>query len=394
MRISTSMIYNNGVQAFQNRSAEMLQLQTQFSSGKRVTTPSDDPLASASALVVSQAKSVNSQWAVNRGSAKDALSTLDTTLGSVSDLIAYIKERTIQAGNGSLGASDLQAIAIDLRARFDQMVAYANTNDPQGGYMFAGYRTDTQPFIGNLSSGIFYQGDQGSRAIQISDSRVIPTSNSGNDVFMNIPSGNGFFSTSGDSGNSGGAAISAGTVSGTYSGNNYQIVFTSATDYDIYDTTAGGPAVASGSYTSGDPISIGGVTVNVVGAPASGDKFNITAGGSTDIFSTLKDLIGALENSSGDAFQAQVGKAMGNLDSALENVLRVRASVGSRINEVQSLDSFGSQLDVQYADTISRLTDLDYAQASSDLVQKQLALQASQKAFVQTTGLSLFNYLT
>ena len=84
---------------------------------------------------------------------------------------------------------------------------------------------------------------------------------------------------------------------------------------------------------------------------------------------------------------------MDRLDKSLDNVLRVRASVGSRINEVQSLDSMGSQADIQYQSTISRLIDLDYAQASSTLAQKQTALQASQQAFVQTTGLSLFKYL-
>ena len=84
---------------------------------------------------------------------------------------------------------------------------------------------------------------------------------------------------------------------------------------------------------------------------------------------------------------------MDRLDKSLDNVLRVRASVGSRINEVQSLGNMGSQADVQYQTTISRLVDLDYASASSQLAQKQTALQASQQAFVQTTGLSLFKYI-
>ena len=41
----------------------------------------------------------------------------------------------------------------------------------------------------------------------------------------------------------------------------------------------------------------------------------------------------------------------------------------------------------------SRLIDLDYAQASSNLLQKSTALEAAQKAFLKTPGLSLFNYL-
>lgn len=393
MRVSTAMIYNNGTTGFQDRASELLQIQSQLASGKRVVSPSDDPIAAATALVVTQAKNVNAQWTTNQGTATDALGTIDTTLSSVSDLISYIKQRAIQAGNGSLNSSDMQSIATDLSARFDQMMGLANTNDPQGGFLFGGYRTNSQPFVGTESSGVTYLGDQGSRSIQVSETRVIPTSNSGNDVFVNIPGVNGSFTTAAAATNTSQATIDGGSVTGNYSGDNYQINFTSATTYDIVDSTSGTTVSSGNAYASGTQIAFGGIQVSVQGTPATGDSFSVTSGGSTDVFSTIKDLIGALQNDSGSALTTKVNQAMDRLDKSLDNVLRVRASVGSRINEVQSLDSMGSQADIQYQSTISRLIDLDYAQASSTLAQKQTALQASQQAFVQTTGLSLFKYL-
>ena len=51
------------------------------------------------------------------------------------------------------------------------------------------------------------------------------------------------------------------------------------------------------------------------------------------------------------------------------------------------------RLDAQYEATLSRLQDLDYSKALSDFARQQLALEASQKSFLQVSGLSLFNYL-
>ncbi len=392
MRISTSMLYSHGTQGFQSQASGLLQLQNQIGSGKRVVTPSDDPIAASSALVVTQAMNVNAQWTANRATAKDALSTVDTTLASVTDLVEYVKDRATQGGNGALGQDQLKAIASDLRARFDQMVGYANTNDPQSGYLFAGYRSNTQPFVGNVASGIGYAGDQGSRTIQVSDSRVLPTSNPGSQIFMNIPDVNGAFTTSAAATNTSSAMIDGGSVTGNYNGHAYQIKFTSAANYDILDVTSGS-TVSSGTYINGSQISFGGIQVSIGGTPASGDSFDIKSGGSTDVFSTMQDLIHSLENDSGGALNSKLTQAMDRLDKTLNNVLSVRASVGSRINEAQSLDAAGDQANVQYKATLSRLLDVDYAQASSDLAQRMTALQASQQAFIKTTNLSLFNYI-
>lgn len=393
MRVSTGMIYENGTTQFQNRAGDLLKLQQQISTGRRVVAPSDDPIAASSSLIVQQAKSMNAQWATNRGSATDSLQIVESKLSGVSDLIVYLKEKAIQAGNGALNAADRDAIAVDVRARFDALVGLANSNDPQGGYLFAGFQTDTQPFVGNIASGVQYQGDQGSRSLQISDSRVIPISNSGNEVFMDIPNLNGAFHTSAGAGNTGAAVIDDGSVVGAYSGNQYRIEFTAPGAYDVYDVTAGGGPISSGSYVSGTSIAFAGIQVSVSGTPAAGDTFSIDPGGYTDIFSTIQTFVGALENTSGGALNTQVTQTLGKLDKALDNVLRVTASVGSRVNEVQAAESVGSQADLQYASTISRLTDLDYAQASSDVSQKTSALQAAQQAFIKTTGLSLFNYI-
>jgi flagellar hook-associated protein 3 FlgL len=70
------------------------------------------------------------------------------------------------------------------------------------------------------------------------------------------------------------------------------------------------------------------------------------------------------------------------------------ADVGARSKEIDYLDSAGSDLDIQYASTLSDLQDLDVIKATSLYAQQQITLQAAQKSFTMMTGLSLFNYIS
>jgi flagellar hook-associated protein 3 FlgL len=76
-----------------------------------------------------------------------------------------------------------------------------------------------------------------------------------------------------------------------------------------------------------------------------------------------------------------------------DNFNTVRASIGSRLSEVDDLDSVGQNLDLQYNQTLSNLKDLDYASAVTTLTRQQSQLQAAQLSFTKISQLSLFDYL-
>jgi flagellar hook-associated protein 3 FlgL len=63
------------------------------------------------------------------------------------------------------------------------------------------------------------------------------------------------------------------------------------------------------------------------------------------------------------------------------------------MNEVDTVSSINSSVDLQYQQTLSNLQDLDMVKALTDLTSKQTQLDAAQKSFVSTSKLSLFNYL-
>lgn len=404
LRVTTGMIYDQGVGSIQRQTAQLLHTQQQVSTGRRILTPADDPVASARALEVTQSDRVNSQFLINQGAAKDALGLYENKLAAVEDLIIAVRTRAVEAGNGAFSQAELRDLATDLRSQFDALMGLANSQDGTGEYLFAGYKGDTVPFAGSVAAGVSYQGDQGERSIQISGSRVIPVSNSGDDVFMKVPGINGQFSTDPAAANTGQAVIDGGQVT-SYDGTTpYRITFAAAGTgftYTVEDVTvpAAPVTVATGQpYVSGQAIAIGSgsnaISVTLTGTPAAGDVFDITPGATTDVFTVFQDLIGALESGgTGNVFQNDLAQALDHLDASLDNVLRVRASVGSRINEVEALENVGGDLTVQYAQTLSRLQDVDLAKAVSDLTLQQTYLQAAQQSFLRVSQLSLFNFL-
>jgi flagellar hook-associated protein 3 FlgL len=439
MRISTGMIFDAGVNSMNRQTASLLQLQQQVSSGRRILNPSDDPVAAARALEVTQSKSVIAQFSVNHNNATSALGLEEAQLTSSNELMARVRELTVQAGNSSLAGSDRKALAFELRARFDEMLGIANASDGSGQYIFSGFMGATKPFGGSVDdilngNEVQYFGDDGQRRLQVSPSRYLEVSDSGNDVFKRIRNGNGYFVTdygrtnNAGAGNTGTGIIDGGRITDPAKWNvaankSYSINFSvdesinpPVTYYDIVDTTSGNSIFTDAApvaddfpnmrqFISGQPIMLQGLSVDlggsvtIEGQPVEGDQFSISPSSSQSVFATVAKLIGVLESSNVGAaggaakLSSDIGFALTNLDQANENILRVRAAIGSRMGEIDSLSSVNGELDLQYQQTLSQLQDLDYAKAITDLSRKQTDLQAAQQSFVRVSQLSLFNYL-
>ena len=423
MRISSSAIYDAGIRAMQQQTERLMQVQQQIASGRRIVTPADDPVAAARALEVSQSQAINTQFGTNAGSASDSLVLEESILGSVTGLLQNVRVIAINAGNPVLSANDRASLANELRGSYQELLGLANSTDGSGQYQFSGYQGGIRPFSESAAGTLVYGGDQGQRLIQVSPSRQIAVSDAGVDVFQRIPDGNGTFAALAVTGNGGSGLIDGGTTPDASKWNDpanskdYTIKFSvtgGVTTYDIVDNKLPGNSLLTGAapgaapyprtHTSGSDIDFSqvgppvfdfGARVSISGAPADGDSFTVKASTKQqDVFRTINDLIDLLQASpSGAALANGLAASQRNLDNAMENISTVRASTGARMRELDSVKNTGDDRALQYSQTLSALQDLDYAKASSELMQQQLNLEAAQKSFVKVAGLSLFNYL-
>ncbi len=407
MRISSNTVYEIGISQLGNLQTSLARTQNQLSTGRRILTASDDPIAAARALEVTQSEQINLQLATNRQNATSSLSQVELALGNVTGLLQDVKTLTVNAGNATLTDADRNSLATELSGRLDDLLGLANTADGAGGYLFSGFKANTLPFI-KTPTGAQYQGDQGQRFLQVGSTRELPISDSGNSVFEDNITGNGTFTTSASKvpPNTGSGIVSSGSVTNAaaLTGQNYSIAFTvvpgspPVTTFDVTNTTTNTPVSVGNAYVSGQPINFDGLQFDVRGIPANGDSFSIVPSTKQSIFTTLTDLIGALRApSSGATGQANLTNALNaahdNLNSSLDNALSVRSTVGSRLREVDALDSAGQDLNIQYKQTLANLQDLDYTEALSKFAQTQTTLEAAQRSFIKITSLSLFSFL-
>lgn len=305
MRVSTGMIYDSGLASIQNRTSSLLRTQQQLSSGRRILAPSDDPVAAARALEVTQSMAANKAQAETRNNLKSAAGIADAQLQSATDLLQRVRELTVQAGDAALSVQDRRSIALELRQRFEELVGIANAKDGLGNSLFGGFQVGNNPFAGSVEDGVRYLGDDGLRALQVSNSRLLGASQSGNDIFMRVPNGNGVFATGTQNDKSSNAShitfegLSAPLINPPVpgAGGNFEIRF--------WIDTAGGNAPSAAQ-------AIGTVDVTALAYPGAftvGDQFSVAIDGNPAVTVTLTApdiaspvaLVGAIQAAIGGA---------------------------------------------------------------------------------------------
>jgi flagellar hook-associated protein 3 FlgL len=403
MRLSTNSIYSMSMQSILRQQSKVADVGQQLASGKKIVTPADDPRAASQALVVSQASAVNAQFEASRTAARRSLSTEEAELDQVTSALQATTPLLVKAGNGTLSDADRNSIATELEGIYSQLLGSANAQDGNGRYIFAGHDGDTRPFV-EEAGGVRYQGDEGLQKLRVDASRMMATNDTGTAVFSSVTDSAQYVATA-EAGNTGTGVFTALNVADSSAddyGDGFSVSFSDdggQTRYTVTNTTTGDTVTADQPYTAGEPIEVGeSMRVSFKGAPEAGDSFVVARDRAEDnnILDTIAGVIDTLKNGTGtpvaDAkLTNTLNSAHRKVANSLDNVLTVRASLGSRLNELDTLDTVGESRALNYETTRSQLEDLDYVSAISEYSLAQVALQFSQQTFTDIQKLSMFN---
>ncbi|MCE7509955.1 flagellar hook-associated protein FlgL [Alloalcanivorax xenomutans] len=395
MRISTVTMFEQSMTSMNRQQADFMKVSQQIASGRRVVNPSDDSQAASQAVRVAQSLALTEQYGDARVSARNALSQEESVLNSVGDSITQAKTLILQAVNGTLSDADRDSAASELRGIYETLLGQANATDGNGRYLFGGYQDDSPPFVKN-GGGVDYVGDTQVRQQRIDASRLMPVSDNGEDIFQSVHTSAGYLARA-DGGNSGSLTFTGPDVVDVDDpdfGGAFTIEFADDGTDITYTVNGGAPQ----PYQEGEPIRFGGLSMTLEGTPADGDSIAVdkAADMDPDLFATFERALAVLENpASTDAEKAArtntLNNALRELDNGLDNVLTVRASVGARLNELDVVDTVAENRALNYEQTMSDLVDLDYVEAISEYVLRQVGLQAAQQSFMGIKGMSLFD---
>lgn len=185
MRVTNNMISYNFLSSLNKSLERQNKIQEQLSDGKAIHRASDDPIKTIRSLRFNTNLVQNEQYTQN---VKDALSWMETTDGVMSDLgsiMITMKEKVIQASNGSNPQSAVQTIGAEIDKLIDHVVTLGNTKIGDR-YIFSGQKDKTQPFT-RTGDNITYDGDNNKISMSIQPGAVDPTKDSvnltGYDVF-------------------------------------------------------------------------------------------------------------------------------------------------------------------------------------------------------------------
>ncbi len=397
MRISSAQIFLQGLASITNGYSSISKTQNQLATGKRITQAADDPIGVVRVATLGAAINRSEQYTRNASTLEGRLRLEEGAIESSINIIQRVRELAIRANNATETNESRAAVAVEIKQLREDLVQLANSADGNGNHIFGGFQEGSPPF--SLNSGVVtYSGDDGRRNLQIGPARYMSDRDPGSAVFMGVPDGNGSFTTTPGTGNTGTGSYNGSSVTNPalYTGAAYTISFTAPGSYEVLDSAS--TVVGTGSFTSGDSIAFQGVSVTIEGEPAAGDTFAIASGGKTDIFAELSNLITTLETSSGSpvsnaARNTNINQGIEGLDASLARLIGVQTDIGGRMRSVADQIELNADAKLQFQTLRSDLEDVDVPAAATLLSQQLVSLEASQAAFARVQNLSLFNFI-
>lgn len=174
MRITQAMLADSTLRNIQRTLVPMERAQRELSSGKRISRPSDDPLGAGLALSQRAALTASGGYLRTIDSALTWIGASDAALGSAVDVLQRAHELALQGANDALGSDQLQAIADEVQALLEQLVALGNSQ-VRGLRLFAGLQVNTDPMTLNPGppASVTYAGDPMPMVRQIDDQQSV-----------------------------------------------------------------------------------------------------------------------------------------------------------------------------------------------------------------------------
>ncbi|MCX7668203.1 MAG: flagellar hook-associated protein FlgL, partial [Atribacterota bacterium] len=305
----------------------------------------------------------------------------DSSLEKVVDVLQKIRVLAIQGANGTLTAEDRLAVATQVEEILKELVGVANSSSGDK-YLFAGTQTLTMPFT--LRDGqIAYWGDGASVLRAVDHSTILAVGVGGDEIFFR-----GFEVWSINPVN-----LHQGDIF-SINGVNVEIDASIGNLEDLVNRINNDPNLRSTVYAFSDgsrlflrsrtssPLEL----ADVSGTPL-GDWGMTNAGG---ILKVVQDLIGNLRANNPQMVSAE---DIAKLDQAINDVSRVRADVGAKVNRLENALRRFDDFALSFRDLLSRNEDIDLAEVVMLLQEYRSVYETALAAAAQVMQPTLLQFL-
>lgn len=177
LRITQSIMTNRVLRNLNTHTREILHLQDQLSTGRRVVSPSDNPINARRALSLRTLISNSQQYLDNISAISPQFQETSTSIETIYEYGQRARELALQAANGTYGPEQLNNIAAEIDQLLEGVLLTAN-HTTNGRYIFGGTRTDAPPYVATRDAGgqitsVGYVGNNEAIRMAVSDNATM-----------------------------------------------------------------------------------------------------------------------------------------------------------------------------------------------------------------------------
>lgn len=382
MRIADRMLFDQTTSNLQKNRSEMSDLQNQAATLKRVTKPSDDPLAATRVLSFRTEAKANEQFLRTASQAKAILDYTDQSLGELTNLLIRAKELALsQASDASGNENSRRVVAEEVEQLFHQSIQVGNRKLGDR-YIFGGYRTTASPFDANGN----YQGDDGEVRMPINKETWLAVNIPGSEIFLGKQK---LDHEIGDT-----SIVEPKDVEGLIKAEAHEISLKQqkAQNQQQQQGQQSNPAVRG-------PASIPGTNLGdkIEGESAANSQSNSLTGKGLNV-ATIKgtnvfDILNKAHISMKANDKAGIQDAIDDIDEAMSQVIMSRAKIGARMNTLDANVDSLRKLNIDAKEVASQLEDADQFEVVSNITKAEGTLQATLQTSSKLIQPSLLDFL-
>ena len=181
---TTAAFFDRSTQDIAALRAQANTLQGQISSGQKLGTASQDPVAAARLRELTRAQTLSATDTTTANRANADLTLADTTLQSFADAVIQAQGLATQAASAVFNTSQRASIGVQLSQIHSQLVQLANTRDATGNALFGG-QTSGPAYTLDAAGNASYTGTTSATQVSLGEGQSVTTSLTGPE-FLNF----------------------------------------------------------------------------------------------------------------------------------------------------------------------------------------------------------------
>ncbi|MBE6051340.1 MAG: flagellar hook-associated protein 3 [Clostridium sp.] len=329
MRITNRMLANNYLKDVNGNLKNLNKINTQLSTGKEISRPSDNPFKTVRSMQLTTNINTNAQYKTNIDDTNSWLDATDTALSQVNASLQRVRELMVSAGNAAYGSNECKTINEEIKERVAELSQILNSSF-DGRYLFGGSKTTSKP----LTATDAYDGN----------------------VELNFVDKNG------------------------------EKINVNSTELYDYNQTGALSQKMSVEISQGVYMEYNVTAMEIL-------KFNNSKGEKVDLMNLFDELQTNLLSGKSENLSKVIGENLAGIDSAIENVLKLRSEVGAKQNRMESALSKNEDESYNMTQVLSNTEDIDFTKKTIEYSMAQTTYTAALQVSAQVLPKTLLDYL-